>query len=254
MPLTKDSMLIGSHVYFAREGGTINADVTSASRARASNIATIVTDEPHGLFVGASVTLTGFSGVGYNIGPVDVATVINSTSFTIPCVAADEATTADTGGNVNQTGTVSSSARPGPNDDLWTEIGVIDSASVAQNKQQVDVWGPRPGKLVRVKKLLTKRELVLKFSSQEYSPLAAEVLYHTEALSDSSTQFNPLSGSDKRGWLKTQRYDQDDTLIEVIDTWGLLEIDGDVSMGGEDVVKPQFLFSVESSSLNTGAL
>jgi len=254
MPLTKDSMLIGSHVYFAREGGTIDADVASASRARASNVATIVTAEAHGLYVGASVTLTGFSGVGYNVGPTPVLSVPSATSFTIACTAADEAVTADTGGNVNQTGTVSSTSRPGPNDDLWVEIGVLDSASVSQNKTQVDVWGPRPGKLVRVKKLNTKREIVLKFSSQEYSPLAAEVLYHTEELSGTSTQFNPLSGSDKRGWLKTQRYDQDDTLIEVIDTWGLLEIDGDVSMGGEDVVKPQYIFSVESSSLNSAAL
>jgi hypothetical protein len=253
MPLTTGTYLIGTHCYFARSGDTIASTIGTSSRARNTNVATIITPTPHGLFNGASVTISGLGGAGYNIGPVAV-TVVDGTTFTYPCVAANEAVTADTAGTVTQAGTASSTNRPGPNDVIWNELGVIDSASVSLDGTDIEVYGPSPGKLTLHSLFTTKRKLTLKFTSQEWSPLAAEVLYLTEKLTSSSTQFNPLEGDDKLGWLKTERFDSNDTLLEVLDTWGRLRISGEVSFGGDEVAKPGFEFLVLHSSLNSGAL
>lgn len=81
------------------------AQLTSVSRARDSaNIATIVTSTPHGFYTGAYITLSGFSGTGYNITNVAV-TVVNSTTFSFFCYGTAEGTTADTGGKIDLAGT-----------------------------------------------------------------------------------------------------------------------------------------------------
>lgn len=253
MPLTRASYIIGTHGYFARKDATALATVTTSSRQRTSNVATIVTANAHGFWTGAVVTITGLSGAGYNQAGV-VVTVINATNFSYSNTGSDEALTADTGGTVTLSGTVSSSFRPGPNDPAWESLGVIEDASVSRQGNKIPIWAPSPGKIVKHDSLTNKHELMLKLTSQEWGPFAEEVLYLTEPLTEASTQFNPLEGDDKKGWLKCQRYDQDDDLREVIDLWGLLTIAGDIQFGGSDIVKPAFEFEVFHSSLNTGKL
>jgi len=77
------------------------ASVATSSRARATNVATLVTATDHGLLTGALVTITGLGGTGYNLGPVAI-TKVNATSFTYASPGGDEGTTADTGGDVSQ--------------------------------------------------------------------------------------------------------------------------------------------------------
>ena len=71
----------------------------TVSRARASNVATIVTDADHRLAVGEKVIVSGLGGVGYN-GTWTVASVPNSTTFTYANTGSDEGTTGDTSGTV----------------------------------------------------------------------------------------------------------------------------------------------------------
>lgn len=71
----------------------------TASRARASNIATIVTATDHRLAVNDKVRVSGLGGVGYN-GDWVVASVPDSTTFTYANTGNDEGTTPDTGGTV----------------------------------------------------------------------------------------------------------------------------------------------------------
>lgn len=82
------------------------ADVTRAvtalvisTRARASNVATIVTDEVHGLTTGNLVTIFDCAGTGYDAASVAV-TVVNTTTFTYANAGANETTTAETAGRV----------------------------------------------------------------------------------------------------------------------------------------------------------
>jgi hypothetical protein len=71
----------------------------TSSRARASNVATIVTSSPHGLQTGDLVTLADMSASAYNAEDLAV-TVTSATSFTALNTGGNESTTADTGGYV----------------------------------------------------------------------------------------------------------------------------------------------------------
>ena len=99
-----------------------------------------------------------------------------------------------------------------------------------------------------------KDKLSLKFKVSELSALAIETLYRTLSLTSASTQFNPLEGKTKKGWLKFQRYDQGDAVTLVMDTFCRLKVDGDVSFGGSDLTKVGFEALVLHSIYNTGTL
>ncbi len=72
-----------------------NVRAVSASRARASNVATIVTQAAHGLSTGNKVVLFGSSVNGGYTSVSATITVIDSTTFTYASTGANEATTAD---------------------------------------------------------------------------------------------------------------------------------------------------------------
>lgn len=251
--MDRASKLVGSHFFFFREGDTINSAVATASRARASNIATIVTDEAHGLWTGAIVTIASMGAAAYDASLVTV-TVVNATTFTYANTGADEATTADTAGTVTMTGTASATLKPGPNDGGWIEVGTCEECTVSKSQEDIELWGPSPGKLVLQELLEIKSKLTLKFTVNQLSALVIEVLYQADELDSTSTQFNPLGGSQKRGWIKMEQYGHDDALVLVLDVWCRIRISGDVNFGGTDAVKPQFEAFILDSRLNTGTL
>lgn len=71
----------------------------TSSRARSSNVATIVTATTHGLISGDLVTITGLGGTGYNAINVSI-TFISATSFTYSNTGSNEGTTSDTAGRI----------------------------------------------------------------------------------------------------------------------------------------------------------
>ena len=73
--------------------------ISTVSRARSSNVATIIVGVSHGLITGDTVTVSGMSGTGYNATSVTV-TVVNSVTFTYANTGSSEGTTGDTGGSV----------------------------------------------------------------------------------------------------------------------------------------------------------
>lgn len=88
--------------------GTANAIIprtsnnfTTVSRARSSNVATIVTSTAHGLLVGDVIELESMGGTGYN-GVAVVASTPDSTTVTFANTGTNEGTTADTGGTLHQ--------------------------------------------------------------------------------------------------------------------------------------------------------
>lgn len=83
-------------------GTDVTRDVTAlviSTRARSSNVATIVTDSAHGLTTGNLVTIFSCAGTGYNAADVAV-TVVNTTTFTYANTGSDEATATETTGRV----------------------------------------------------------------------------------------------------------------------------------------------------------
>lgn len=77
----------------------VNTGITTASRERTSNVATITTGGAHGLATNDYVQITGLGGTGYNTSLVQV-TVTGATTFTYANTGGDEGSTADTGGTV----------------------------------------------------------------------------------------------------------------------------------------------------------
>lgn len=79
------------------DGQPVEIYARTATRARASNVATLTFDRPHRRLTGDVVTISGVSGTGYNAEGVAV-TVIDATTFTYTNSGSNEASTADTGG------------------------------------------------------------------------------------------------------------------------------------------------------------
>ena len=77
------------------------AALATSSRARASNVATIVMPTPHGLATGDIISMASMGGSDYNTSKATV-TVTNTTTFTYPNVGANEGTTGDTNGRVTK--------------------------------------------------------------------------------------------------------------------------------------------------------
>src|SRR5437867_13369495 len=107
-------------------------------------------------------------------------------------------------------GTASRTAKPGATDPQWIYLGIIEEASDQLEDNEIEVYAPSPGRLRLWDIINTKDKLGFKFTTSELGPLALETLYRTLPLTSASTQFNPLEGNTKKGWLKLQRYDQGD--------------------------------------------
>ena len=149
----------------------------------------------------------------------------------------------------------SRTAKPGSTDIGWVGLGVIEEASdspVASEK--IEIFAPTPGVLRKYDVLETKRQSKGSFKCKELSALAIQVLYRTLALTASSTQYNRLEGQIVKGWLKIQRYNQADTIAIAEDLYAMLEIKGDVQMGGGGLVEVEFEYDVLHSTLNTSTL
>lgn len=152
------------------------------------------------------------------------------------------------------TGAASKNRRPGAADPAWISMGAIEEGEIERGSTDLETWIPSPGALRRNALIQTKDSLTYKFTCSELSAFLFEVLMGTLALNSSSTQFNPLEGGIKLGWLKVQFYDQADSQRMVKDVWGRLKLAGPVQVGGSDIVKPQFEFGVLHSTLNSGTL
>jgi len=112
--------------------------LVTVSRARASNVATLVT-EPHGLSSGMIIDVSGFvADTDYNVTNVSV-TVTNTTTFTYASTGSDEGTTADINGRVTirKDFTVLSVKGFDPIDDLedYPDLlhPIIDGSLIPQN-------------------------------------------------------------------------------------------------------------------------
>jgi len=150
-------------------------------------------------------------------------------------------------------GTTSRSVKPGATDPVWVDMGIIDSIGVTHARDEREVFAPTPGQLRLYDVIETKRKMEFKMACEEMSPLAFELLFGTLKLTSASTQYNPLEGTTKKGWLKVQQYKQDDSLFNTVDVFVQLKVDGEVKFD-DNVVKCNFTALVLHSTLNTGTL
>ncbi len=150
-------------------------------------------------------------------------------------------------------GTAGRSSKPGAADAAWIDLGIIQDVGVNHEMDEREVFAPTPGKLRLYDIIATKDRLSLKLTLQEMSPLAFELLFGTLALSSNSTQYNPLEGLTKKGWLKLQQYGQTDAAFNVVDVYCHLKVDGEVKFD-DNIVSVSLMARVLHSTLNTGTI
>ena len=152
-----------------------------------------------------------------------------------------------------ESGTATRALKPAANDASWVDLGILSEVTVQHEREERDIFAPGPGVLRLYDVLETKRQRSINLTAQEMSPKAFELIWGTLALTGASTQYNPLEGSTKRGWLKLQQYGQNDAIFNTVDVWVQMKVSGEVSFG-ENIVAVTFEARVLHSTLNTGTL
>ncbi|MDB6017667.1 MAG: hypothetical protein JWR19_2156 [Pedosphaera sp.] len=150
-------------------------------------------------------------------------------------------------------GVAGRNAKPGATDTSWIDLGIIKDCGVTPTREEREIFAPTPGQIRLYDVIETKRKLEYKIALQEMSPLVWELLFGTLPLTLASTQYNPLSGPTKKGWLKLQQYKQDDTLFNTVDSYCQLIVDGEVKFD-DNVIAVNLTARQLHSTLNTGAL
>lgn len=154
---------------------------------------------------------------------------------------------------VPSAGTSSRTTKPGAADTGWVDLGILSEVTIQHEREERDIFAPTPGVLRLYDVLETKRQLNINLTAQEMSPKAFELVFGTDFLTAASTNYNPLEGSTKRGWLKIQQYNQSDALFNTMDVWVQMKVSGEVSFG-ENIVAVTFEARVLHSTQNTGTL
>ena len=154
---------------------------------------------------------------------------------------------------VPSSGTAGRASKPGAADTGWIDLGIIQEVSLQHEREEKEVFAPVPGILRLYDIIETKRQITAKLTGMEMSPLMFELIFGTLALTSASTQYNPLEGVTKKGWLKLQSYKQDDTLFNTVDMYGVIKISSEVKLSG-DIVSADYEFRLLHSIYNTGTL
>ena len=155
---------------------------------------------------------------------------------------------------VPSAGTAGRSSKPGELDTGWVSLGIIEEAKdKAIESEKTEIFAPSPGQQRLYDIIENKIKQSGSFLSKELSPLAIQALYRTAALTSASTQFNRFAGVLLKGWLKIQRYDQTNTLTITEDLFVVLEVDGEIDLGG-GLAEVPWMYTVLQSTLNTSTL
>jgi hypothetical protein len=151
------------------------------------------------------------------------------------------------GGNVGQNNL------PDKNDPGWVNMFIGD-VEEWQDKKKVEtdeILKPSPGHLVRKDILTFFVGLDIELTTNSLRRIAMQIMYGSSTvLSAGVSQFTPMSAVPPRGWLKLQRYTQDDVLVFAADLWIRCDVQ-EMSSGNKKTVKPKFMINLLDSQYNT---
>ena len=154
---------------------------------------------------------------------------------------------------VPSAGTVGVNAKPDPTDTSFIDVGTVESGEFTTSETIHKLFGPSPGRLVKIDSKETMQELNGKFTVNTFGPLLVEVFFRTSQKLGGQTvlkQFNPLSAVSRYVWLHAQIYDDFDSLFLTLDLWGKLR-SKTLSLKSEPV-KTDLEFESLYSALSTG--
>lgn len=150
-------------------------------------------------------------------------------------------------------GTVGREAKPGSTDTAWVGPGIITDLEIVPEFERKEIMAPVPGRKVRYDLKTISHKLTARWTCQELSPLAIELVMGAQPLSGASTQFNPLAATSPQFWAKFQCYDETDALVLAFDLFGTL-MAPDALQFGDDFAKPRMELAGLHSTLNTGTI
>lgn len=146
-------------------------------------------------------------------------------------------------------------ALPDKNDPLWASLGLGDVEDWSDKKtvEKEDVFKPNPGVLVRKDIVTFFQQLDMDFTTNSLRRIAMQIMYGSAVeLTTGVAQFEPLATPPPNGWLKLQRYTQENELVFAADLWVRLDVQ-ETASGNKKLVKPKFMAMLLASDLNTMA-
>lgn len=120
-------------------------------------------------------------------------------------------------------------------------FGVVDVGSVEVATEKKELTGYKsgnPGVRVLVDKRTTKIATSVKFALEQMLDLAFDLGF---ALDGSGNIYG--GPSDLKGWIKAEVFNGA-TGVKVIQAYGIISLDGNLSIAGEEYTKPGFMFDI----------
>lgn len=155
-------------------------------------------------------------------------------------------------------GTVSNTSIPDTNEPLWPNysMGVIESMQHDPKFATAEeILAPMPGHLVLTDKIIPYQTPLINFTLKEVPKEAIEMMLNCAQITDATTSVNPTAGTPgMRGYLKAQKYDQNDNLILNYQVWCFLTLKSPIKSDGKTMTKPELEAALLYSVNNLGAI
>lgn len=131
-------------------------------------------------------------------------------------------------------------------------IGDTEAFEDTKDVEEVEVRKPNPGALVTKDILTLFQKLEFKMTTNSLKRIAFEMFYGSAIeLTPGVGTFVPLAAVPPKGWLKIQRYTNENELVFAADLWVRAKISGGLKGGNGELIKPEFTFRLLDSELNT---
>lgn len=151
-----------------------------------------------------------------------------------------------------EAGTSGRGEKPDRDEETLVDLGIIENIGVDPVMEEREIYGPAPGRYVLQDILTTRRGLTVTAQLGELGPLAVAHIFGS-AEPDGSDEYVPGGGTDIKGWLLIDQYDEDNVLRNQVDLYVHTRFTGPITMG-DDVVRPTLTARLLHSAENHGEL
>lgn len=132
-------------------------------------------------------------------------------------------------------GTAGRGALPGPTDTGWLDLGAVTSLKIGMEGTETVVKKPSPGILVPYDVVRSSRGLVMNATVEDVSLFMFELLFGaSEMTNGSAISYGALGENHKQGWIELKQYDQDGVLVNTMQLWADISIEGAVEFGDKN--------------------
>lgn len=147
----------------------------------------------------------------------------------------------------------------------WTDYKVTaiektdienDISTVSIRTPIDDVGSGVPGGVYQAKdELAQQQNIQIILTCAEINQTVWEAIWLATVVQASTGVYTPLAASGlKKGWARLAQYDHANTLVNTVEFWCTLSLNGQVSFSEDDVTRTQLRLKVLQNTLNSGNL